>query len=82
MLPAGSRFRGGCNDVDAWDEQKYMLAEIIDRLDILACGFTYQREPMRFERPADHLIREETQRKAKESRKKIQETQWEEVENG
>lgn len=81
-LPVGSRFKGSNHDADKWTETQYMLAEIIDRLDMLACRYYYEREPIRFERPFDHLVRKETQKKQKAIQQKIEETAWEEVEYG
>lgn len=81
-LPQGSLYRGKRRIEDSWTDQQYLMASIIDALDVLACGMRWEREPIRMMRPADMSHQQHALKKARKTRQKIEQMQWEEVADG
>lgn len=84
-LPLGSRWRA-LKDPDAgWTVEQHRLAELVDNTNLLVWQLSpnsSEWEPPRVSRPGDAARRAAHKEKARNARKKLEETEWEEVEVG
>ena len=84
-LPLGSRWRAKRDPRAEWTLEQYRLADLVDSLNVLMWQLSSNSEdwePPRIERPGDAAERAAFKAKAKEARRKLEETRWEEVEIG
>lgn len=86
-LPARSLWRSSQVPQDAWGDTEYLLARIVDAVDVLARGMRYSdHEHVPVERPLQHAQRlaaprrtDEARERSREVRDAIEQTEWEEV---
>ena len=84
-LPLGSRWRARRDPDAAWTLDQYRLADLVDSVNILSWQLSQNAEdwePPRLERPGDASRREAYREKARDAKRRLEETKWEEVEVG
>lgn len=84
-LPLGSKWRAKRDPDASWTLDQHRLADIVDAVNVLVWQLSSNAEdwdPARLERPGDAARREAYRKRAREARKKLEETRWEEVEVG
>ena len=84
-LPLGSLWRAKRDPDAAWTLEQYRLADLIDAVSLVSwqiSGNSDEWEPPRVTRPGDAKRREAHLMKARDVKRKLEETTWEEVEIG
>ena len=84
-LPLGSRWRAKRDPDAEWTLDQYRLADLVDVTNLLVwqlSGNADEWEPQRTPRPGDAARREAHLKKARDVKRKLETTTWEEVEIG
>lgn len=86
QLPSGSAYLASINPADAWDETQYLIANLVDAVNVMAHGMRYTEDfkpVMTPARRAEAKRVEENTEKAKEKvrevKRKLENTKWKEV---
>lgn len=85
-LGAGSAYLASIHPADEWDETQYLIANLVDAVNVLAHGMRYTEDYKPLSTPARReeakRVEENTQKakeKVKQVKKILEETKWKEV---
>ena len=84
-LPLGSKWRAKRDPDAEWTIDQYRLADLVDVTNLLVWQLSPNNkewEPKSLDRPGDAARREAHINKARDARRRLEETKWEEVEIG